>query len=193
MKRNDLKCVAITGGIGCGKSEIMKILREMGHVTVSCDRINAELLEEPSYIASIAELFPSAVSCGRADKRILAEIIFNDAKKRKKLNDLAHPIIRERLEAFIAKSGADVFAEVPLLNETDLDGLFTSVWVVKADLNKRAERIALRDKISIEFAKKKIASQSENHVYSVATDTINNDFCLESLKDRIRELIKTMR
>ncbi|MDR1905450.1 MAG: dephospho-CoA kinase, partial [Clostridiales bacterium] len=85
--------VAITGGIGVGKSEVLKILAELSTNILSADKINAELLKTPEYIKEIAEIFPEAVSGGAVDKEILSSIIFSDEKKRKVLNGLAHPAI----------------------------------------------------------------------------------------------------
>lgn len=75
--------IAVIGGIGSGKSEVMKIAKERGFFCLSADEINAELLKTPSYIQKIATLFPSVVSNGVVDKGALAKIVFSDRGERK--------------------------------------------------------------------------------------------------------------
>jgi len=78
---------------------------------------------------------------------------------------------------------------VPLLSEGGFELLFDGVWVVTADYEKRVQRIAARDKISLDFARKKIASQTEKQQYCVPTATIINDFDINSLTERIKNLL----
>ena len=61
--------VAIIGGIGAGKSEVLKIAKSKGFACLSADEINANLLLSPSYIAKIAAAFPSVVKDGAVDKK----------------------------------------------------------------------------------------------------------------------------
>lgn len=67
--------IAVIGGIGSGKSEVMKIAKERGFFCLSADEINDELLKTPSYIQKIATLFPSVVSNGVVDKGALLSLI----------------------------------------------------------------------------------------------------------------------
>ena len=89
--------IAVVGGIGSGKSEVMKKVASMGAATLSADEINASLLTSPDYIASLQSLFPTAVKDGVVDKHALAEIVFADETSRKALNALAHPLILKKI------------------------------------------------------------------------------------------------
>ena len=60
--------VAVIGGIGTGKSEVLRVAREMGLACLSADEINADLLRNPEHIARIAARFPDCVVCGVVDK-----------------------------------------------------------------------------------------------------------------------------
>ena len=82
------KRIAITGGIGSGKSSVVKYLATQGFSTFSCDEIYAKVLSEPAYVQEMAKLFPSAVVDGRIDKKILSSIVFNDNVARERLNAL---------------------------------------------------------------------------------------------------------
>ena len=73
--------IAVVGGIGSGKSEVMKAVQGMNVATcVSADEINAELLKQKAYVEKLKELFPSVVKGGVVDKKALAKIVFNDEK-----------------------------------------------------------------------------------------------------------------
>ena len=65
--------VAVTGGIGAGKSEFMRAVKELGIRTYSADEINAELLRDKRYIEKLSEAFPLAVKDGKVDKAALRE------------------------------------------------------------------------------------------------------------------------
>ena len=71
------KKIAITGGIGSGKSTVCKCLSEMGYSVFSCDKIYNELIFEPSYISKIEKAFPGVVVHNQIDKTRLASIIFS--------------------------------------------------------------------------------------------------------------------
>ena len=69
------------GGIGAGKSEFMRAVKELGIRTYSADEINAELLRDKRYIEKLSEAFPLAVKDGKVDKSVLREEVFSDEKK----------------------------------------------------------------------------------------------------------------
>ena len=70
--------VAVTGGIGAGKSEFMRAVKELGIRTYSADEINAELLRDKRYIEKLSAAFPLAVKDGKVDKVALREEVFSD-------------------------------------------------------------------------------------------------------------------
>jgi dephospho-CoA kinase len=112
------KKIAITGGIGSGKSTVSNILKVKGYPVYSCDEIYAELVNSKIYIDEIKKVFPTAVKQGKIDKKCLAEIIFSDKQERTRLNEIAHPLIMQTLLARMNESDSQiVFAEVPLLLE----------------------------------------------------------------------------
>ena len=70
--------IAIIGGVGSGKTEVLKVAREMGITALSADEINAELLRNPQYVEKVASIFPDCVVCGVVDKARLAAAVFSD-------------------------------------------------------------------------------------------------------------------
>ena len=91
--------IAITGGIGSGKSVVVTLLKESGYAVFSCDEIYKEIILSRKYVQKIEELFPEAVVNGQIDRKKLGEIVFADEEKRKHLNTLSHPIIMQSLRA----------------------------------------------------------------------------------------------
>ncbi len=182
--------IAITGGIGCGKSAVIAILRRMGKHCISCDEINAALLEEEGYILRIKEEFPSAVKDNKINKRALGEIIFNSPTNRKKLNSIAHPIIKERMLSQFSDK-VDNFVEIPLMTAEDAK-IFDKIWLVNCDYQNRVERIMLRDGIDSDYARRKIAVQKENEGEFVANATIMNNNNIHNLEKHVEYLLENI-
>lgn len=173
--------IAVIGGIGSGKSEVMKIAKERGFFCLSADEINAELLKTPSYIQKIATLFPSAVANGVVDKGALAKIVFSDQNERKKLNALAHPeimrVISECKESPLA-------VELPLFIEGG-DEAFDEIVYVRAPLFKRIARLKKGRGMSVKQAVSRIRSQVPSAVLRAkATMIVDNSRSLSALQAR---------
>lgn len=176
--------IAVIGGIGSGKSEVMKIAKGRGFFCLSADEINAELLKTPSYIQKIATLFPSVVSNGVVDKGALAKIVFSDRGERKKLNALAHPeimrVISECKESPLA-------VELPLFIEGG-DEAFDEIVYVRAPLFKRISRLKKGRGMSVKQAVSRIRSQVPSAVLRAkATIVIDNSRSLFALQARANE------
>lgn len=153
------KRIAITGGIGSGKSTVVALLRKMQYAVFSCDEIYADLVKSKAYIEKIQALFPAVVKNGVIDKQCLAEIVFNNAENRKKLNEISHPLIMQTLFKRMDECDGIVFAEVPLLFEGQFQSQFDSVIVVMRDRQKRIEAIIHRDCISKIQAEQRLEAQ----------------------------------
>lgn len=147
MTQNNLK-IAITGGIGSGKSTVCKIIMEEGYAVISCDEIYKDLLTDKHFLSMLAKEFSGIIlSDGTLDRKKLSEIVFNDSVALQKLNALTHPAIME--EVFKAASANTVtFCEVPLLFENSLERFFDKVIVVLRDKGQRVESVIKRDNIA---------------------------------------------
>ena len=89
--------IAITGGIGSGKSQCLNILNKLGYKTFSCDEIYAELKDGEEYVAKIKTIFPQVIENGKINNQKLSKIVFSNEAELKKLNQIAHPIIMKEL------------------------------------------------------------------------------------------------
>lgn len=155
-----MKKIAITGGIGSGKSLAVECIRELGYSAFSCDEIYRELLFDKEYISKIKALFPSACKGENLNRAELGRIIFEDKNARARLNSISHPLIMKRLFAYMDKCDETlVFAEVPLLFEGGFQLLFDAILVITRPLSERVQAICERDTATQELALKKIQAQ----------------------------------
>ena len=191
------KRIAITGGIGSGKTIATKYLAEQGFCTFSCDEIYAKLIAEPEYIQKLGEIFPSAIVDGRIDKKILSSIVFNDDVARNQLNALAHPIIMQRLFVLMDKANTQiVFAEVPLLFEGEYDAQFDGIIIVERDSDDRAQAVSKRDNVSLLETERRMQAQKtffrwrERKIGKPNVWILQNDESLERLQEKLNAIVK---
>jgi dephospho-CoA kinase len=141
--------VAITGGIGAGKSAALQAFRAHGAATVSSDEIVHELLaSDPDVKRALVERLGEGVldEDGRPSRARIAEAVFGDAEKLAFLEGLLHPLVsreylawRDRLAALPNPPGVCV-TEVPLLFEVGAEGRFDKVVVLTAPSQLREAR-----------------------------------------------------
>lgn len=185
------KC-AIIGGIGSGKSEVLKVARQMGVAALSADEINAELLSLPEYIVDIARVFPAAVEDGVVDRRRLAEIVFASDVEREKLNAIAHPRILARIKDDVR---SPLVVEMPLLLECGAQGMFDEIVLVRTPINMRLDRLEKRGLDRESAIKRMNAQASEDELMAVATHVLDNSGDMKTLCENAKvlfdELFKT--
>ena len=190
-----MKKIAITGGIGSGKSTVCDILKGQGYPVFSCDEIYREIMKSPNYIQSVERIFPSAVQNGKIDKTVLSSLVFSNPDKLKALNEIAHPLVMERLLAEMNESQAPVvFAEVPLLFEGNFQNLFDGCLIVRRKKADRIQSVQKRDGLSKEEILSRIQNQV-NHCKIKSTPTIRkitNSGGVDDLKEKVIAYLKTI-
>lgn len=192
MKKNYL--IALTGGIGSGKSLVLKILNDLNEKTLSCDQVTDSVYKKRHVVCWLGKTFPHAKTgkiIKRIDKKKIAKTVFNDRQKLKELTDFLTPVILEQTLKRAKKLRGRVFIEVPLLFECNAQDKFDRVIVVKRDLEERIKSVMARSNLTKEEVLKRIDSQFdyENADLS-AYDVILNDKDEESLKQKVINLIK---
>jgi dephospho-CoA kinase len=140
--------VAITGGIGAGKSEALKAFARHGAATVSSDEIVHHLLRRPGVREAVVARMGNGIVApdGEIDRGALATVVFNDREALAWLEELLHPLVaseylqwREQL-AGLPEAPAVAVTEVPLLYETGGDARFDKVVVITAPSKLRRAR-----------------------------------------------------
>lgn len=183
------KKIAVTGGIGSGKSAVLSLLAKKGFCVFSCDEIYRELWEEQAFSQALGALFPTCVREGRPDRTLLAELVFSDEQARKTLNEFTHPRIMERLFARMAEHPLS-FAEVPLLFEEGYAGCFDRVIVVLRDREQRIEALKVRSGYTREQALRRMTRQyNYDAPLPSGCDALHNNGSLAALEQELDALL----
>ena len=195
MRQNRAKIVAITGGIGSGKSTVTSILISLGAATLDADKINRELMEKPEYISRVGEAFPAAILNGKVDRKLLGNIVFSDPSSLELLNRIVRPMLQSMLSERIAEAARyndAVFVECPLLFEWGIQSAFDIVWLVIAERQTRTDRVIDRDGRSKEQVDSIMNGQSASYPTSDNVIVIENNGTIEDLERRVTELYERM-
>ena len=189
--------VAITGGIGSGKTTVANQFAALGIEVVDADLIAREVVAPgtPALAAITSHFGPEILTeQGLLDRRALRERIFSDPAAKSWLNALLHPIIRsEMLRQCAAVSSPYCLLVVPLLVENRLTELADRVLVIDVDEATQIERTCHRDGVSREQAQAILASQaSRSERLAMADDVLDNQSgTTETIRARILALHET--
>ena len=181
----EVKKIAITGGIGSGKSTVSAYIKEQGYPVFSCDEIYKEIITTPTYVNAIQKVFPNVIHNGEIDRKRLSEQVFTDEKKRLRLNAVAHPLIMQRLmEKMQACTSELIFAEVPLLFEGGYQNLFDQIIIVKRSVEQRIQSVCERDGLTREQAQMRMCAQIDYDGEQMhKLEQMSNVFILQNDKD----------
>ena len=168
--------IGLTGGIGSGKTTIANLFVDLGITVIDADLVSRDILNHDQNITKqLIEKWGSGIldSEGKLNRRVLREIVFNDIEAKRFLEDILHPLIREKIKqmAFEAESPYALVV-VPLMFETHFDELVERVVCVDLEVEKQIERTCLRDRISEELARKIIDAQIDREERRRLSDDI---------------------
>lgn len=178
MKQSKPYVVGLTGGIACGKTNVAKVLREKGFTVLDADAISRSVTAKGGEaLESIRKAFGDGVFAGdELDRPKLGEIVFTDEGKRRKLEEIIHPLVIGKMQRLTQEAQTDiVFWDVPLLYETGMDRDCGEVWCVYVPKNEQIRRVMKRDNLS----------------RKQALDRINSQMPTDEKKARARHLINT--
>ena len=157
--------IGLTGGIASGKSSVGRWLVEEGLPVLDADQYAREALAPGSQATNtvLQRYGPTVQADGGAtiDRAALGRIVFQDAAERQWLEQLIHPIVRERFNQALSlhvKTPAVVLM-IPLLFEAGLESLCSEIWLVDCDESQQLERLISRDGLSLEAAQARINAQ----------------------------------
>jgi dephospho-CoA kinase len=184
--------VALTGGIGSGKSTVASLLAAHGAVVVDADAI-ARLVVEPGMpaFAALVERFGDGVVAadGTLDRPALAAVAFADDGSRKALGEITWPAIGEETERQIAAAGEDavVICDIPLLVESKAAGSrpYAAVIVVEAPREVRLDRLVVRGLTRDDAEARMAAQATDEQRREVATHLVDNAGDLAALQRQV--------
>ena len=171
--------VAITGGIGAGKSTVAQYFSELGAVVVDADHLARIAIERGSegFDEVVATFGQEIISNGDIDRKALAAIIFNNPELKRKLESIIHPRVQQLFAQAVAQSDPSVplIYEIPLLVETNAAEKFDYVITVEADEELRISRLLARG-MFISDIKARLANQAPSSARTEIADVvITND------------------
>lgn len=185
--------VALTGGIGSGKSLVGEILEELGALVIDSDQLAREVIERgsPGYEEVITAFGDSILSEGQIDRAKLAAVVFKEEDLRKKLESIIHPLVREAAEKLAKNlpSGAILINQIPLLVESDGAKRFDYVITVSADEDIRRERLRLRGLKDYEITERMAAQVADLDRENIANYILRNDGSIDELTRAVEELM----
>jgi len=185
--------VALTGGIGSGKSLVGEILEELGALVIDSDQLAREVIERgsPGYEEVITAFGDSILSEGQIDRAKLAAVVFKEKDLRKKLESIIHPLVREAAEKLAKNlpSGAILVNQIPLLVESDGAKRFDYVVTVSADEDIRRERLRLRGMQDYEITERMAAQVADLDREKIANYILRNDGSIDELTRAVEELM----
>lgn len=189
--------IGLTGNIACGKSSVSKELEKRGIHIIDADLISREIYKNEDVMMEMRKFFYDAIDNGEINRKKLAELVFYNEDKLKKLNQITHKkiksIIEERLSKYQEKNEIAV-VDAALLYEAGFEDMVDKVILVYCDEKEQLKRVMLRDNLSKDEATKRINSQmSQEKKIKRADYIIDNSYTREDLKDNVIKLMLKIR
>ena len=191
------KIIGITGGISSGKSTVTNFLRQRGFQVVDADALVHQLQAPGGRLYNIlVEHFGNQVVLknGQLNRPLLASLIFSNTEEQEWSKETQGQVILEELAALknqLTQTEAIFFMDIPLLFEQGYESWFDEVWLIYLDRETQIERLMNRDKLSLEAAESRLASQwSLDKKKKLATHIIDNSGSLDQLLSQIISLLE---
>ena len=177
--------IALTGGIGSGKTTVANILESQGFPIINADQLVKSIYQKKSSFQFIQKHFPECIINNQIDFKKLRELVFSIPENKKQIENFIYPQMEEaflqKLNEFSEKRF--VIYDVPLLFERGLDPLVDYIVLAYTDKEKQIQRVMVRDNIARELALKIIEAQmSLDDKKKLSDYIVDNSRGLEELK-----------
>ena len=187
-----MRVIALTGGIGCGKSLAAQYFAELGALVIDADQLARAAIERGSdgFDEVVALFGDSILKDGNIDRRALGELIFKDPKARTALEGIIHPFVRREFEEAVASlKGDDVLVyEIPLLFESKSHDRFDLVITVESELEIRIARLRDRGMHISEIEGRIAAQATRDQRIEIADFLIENDGSEDELLRQVENI-----
>ncbi len=156
--------VGVTGGIGSGKSTVINSFKKLGEIAVYIADEEAKKLMNTSEVIckKLIKLFgEDAYKDSQLNRAFIANIVFSDKEKLKKLNEAVHPEVYKHLQSFISENASKdyILYENAILFENNSDSFCDYIITVTANIETRIQRVKQRDNVTSEDVKKRMNNQ----------------------------------
>ena len=186
--------IAVTGGIGSGKSVVSEMIRSLGFDVYSADKIYNDMLSDELFVKNVYDLIGVPNQNGRVvfDKKLVSSIVFSDKEKLSALNRYTHNLVYEKIVDIFNDYpySKPVFFEVPLLFESGKEKDFDNVIVVLRNKNDRINAVKERG-LKTEEVLSRMDSQFDYDNSDLKAHTlIINDCSIEELFKRVKAVVE---
>ena len=183
--------VALTGGIGSGKSTVGQIFGDLGAIVTDSDQLARDVVERGTtgFDQIIAAFGDEVLKNGDLNRAALADLVFKDPAKRKQLEQITHPLIRKAFTKIVESANGDsiVVNQIPLLVESNHDYKFDHVITVSASETVRIERLLNRGMNLTQIQQRLQAQSNDAQREKISDSIIRND---DSQADLLSEVEK---
>ena len=189
--------VGLTGGIGAGKSTVADLFSKRGAVIIRSDELARQVIEPDTsgYELVISRFGKEIVNDkGSIDRAKLAQLVFNDDVALMDLENIIHPLVRERTNKLMSAQTPEtiIVNEIPLLLEKKMESLFDFLVIVISTEKNRLERLYQKG-LTEDQAKARIAKQVSDDARKAAADfLIVNDGNLDQLDTDVQKIWQTL-
>ncbi|NDF10739.1 MAG: dephospho-CoA kinase [Actinobacteria bacterium] len=184
--------VALTGGIGSGKSLVGEYLEQLGAIVFDSDQLARDVVERgtPGFDAIVKRFGDGVLTDGQINRAKLAELIFNDKSARADLEGIIHPRVKELSDRIIANApeGSVVVNQIPILFETNGASRFDLVITVESENALRFQRLRERGMKDYEIEKRMAAQASTEQRRGIAHFCLENNGTREDLLSAVERL-----
>jgi dephospho-CoA kinase len=186
--------VGLTGGIGCGKSTAIDAFHLLGVPIIDADQIAKDIVKPGEQaLLKISEKFGKKILLknGELDRKQLKKLVFNDPDALATLENILHPVIKNRIKAQMRnfKDKAYVVVDIPLLVEKNYQQMFDRIIVVDCLPKQQLDRVNKRDGLSAKEIQNIIKTQATRELRKKeATDILDNSLDKNSLLQQINFL-----
>ena len=186
--------IGITGGTGCGKTELLNAIQGLSGLILDCDAIYHQLLTtDQKMLSNIETRFPGVVENGQLHRKKLGAIVFADPEALKNLNAITHTAVKDEVLKRLSTAPALVGIDAIGLFEGGLDSLCDVTVAVTAPAEMRLQRLMLRDGITEEYAKARIAAQPNNDEFIRRCDYhLSNDGSIDDFRNKCLAFLKRL-
>ena len=190
-----MKIIGLTGGIGSGKTTVLKMFKELGCATYVADIEAKKLMNSNNELVNqIKQLFgDEAYIENKLNTVYIAEIVFNDKVKLTALNALVHPVVRDDFKNFVNKSTSKIIIyEAAILFESGSDTLCDFIITVATDIDERIERIIKRDGVTKEQILERMQHQLNDETKVKKSDFVINNSDIFNTKEQVSTIYKIL-
>ena len=184
--------VALTGGIGSGKSTVGQIFGDLGAIVTDSDQLARDVVERGTtgFDQIIAAFGDEVLKNGDLNRAALADLVFKDPAKRKQLEQITHPLIRKAFAKIVesAKGDSIVVNQIPLLVESNHDYKFDHVITVSASEAVRIERLLKRGMNLTQIQQRLQAQSNDAQREKISDSIIRNDGSQTDLLSEIEKV-----